>query len=170
MAKVYLIGALTFGSEVRFGADQGRSTTVTAVTIGTVIRSRLDTRSDEYRDNLAAMQQLWDGVAAELASVPTIGGQRYVDRHRRRGKMLVRERIEALVDPTRRSSSSARSPRWGTQDPDRREQLHRHRRRRGRRVRDQWLRHDLPRRLEQPDDGGRRGRGSTRSPGRTGCR
>ena len=45
------------------------------------------------------MQALWDAVAAEMASVPTIGGQRYVDRHRARGKMLVRERIEALVDP-----------------------------------------------------------------------
>ena len=51
--------------------------------IGSVLRSRLHTRSDEYQTNLAAMQSLWDEVAAELAKVPTIGGQRYVDRHRR---------------------------------------------------------------------------------------
>ncbi len=105
------------GSDVRFGARRGRSTTVTFVTIGTVIRSRLDTRSAEYQENLAAMQQLWDGVAAEMASVPTIGGQRYVDRHRRRGKMLVRERIEALVDPDTPFLELSPLAGWGTQDP-----------------------------------------------------
>ncbi len=64
-----------------------------------VLRSRLDTRSDQYRENLAAMQELWEEVAEQLGQLPAIGGQRYVERHRRRGKMLVRERIEALVDP-----------------------------------------------------------------------
>jgi len=64
-----------------------------------VLRSRLDTRSEDYRANLAAMEALWGQVEAQLAALPTIGGQRYVDRHRKRGKMLVRERIEALVDP-----------------------------------------------------------------------
>ena len=69
-------------------------------TIGTVVHSHIDTLSDRYQKNLAAMQELWDRVATELASVPTVGGQRYVDRHHRRGKMLARERIEALVDPS----------------------------------------------------------------------
>jgi acyl-CoA carboxylase subunit beta len=87
------------------------------MTIGTVLRSRLDTKSDDYRANLAAMQALWDGVAAELARVPTIGGQRYVDRHRLRGKMLVRERIEALVDPNTPFLELAPLAAWGTQDP-----------------------------------------------------
>ncbi len=90
---------------------------MTLVTIGTVIRSRLDTRSAEYQENLAAMQQLWDGIAAELASVPTIGGQRYVDRHRKRGKMLVRERIEALIDPDTPFLELSPLAGWGTQDP-----------------------------------------------------
>ncbi len=85
--------------------------------IGTPLRSRLDTRTEEYRANLAAMQELWDQVAAELATVPTIGGQRYVDRHHRRGKMLVRERIEALVDPTTPFLELSPLAAWGTQDP-----------------------------------------------------
>ena len=67
--------------------------------MGRVLRSRLDVRGEDYRSNLAAMQALWDVVAEQLAAVPTIGGQRYVDRHRARGKLLARERIEALVDP-----------------------------------------------------------------------
>lgn len=87
------------------------------MTIGTVLPTRLDTRSDEYRRNLAAMQALWDEVAAELAKVPTIGGQRYVDRHRRRGKMLVRERIEALVDPDTPFLELSPLGGWGTGDP-----------------------------------------------------
>ncbi len=52
-----------------------------------------------------------------MASVPTIGGQRYVDRHRTRGKMLVRERIEALVDPDTPFLELSPLAGWGTQDP-----------------------------------------------------
>ncbi len=85
--------------------------------IGTVLRSRLDTRSAEYRENLAVMQSLWGQVAEQLASVPTIGGQRYVDRHRMRGKLLVRERIEALVDPNTPFLELSPLAGWGTQDP-----------------------------------------------------
>jgi acyl-CoA carboxylase subunit beta len=88
-----------------------------ASTIGTVLRSKLDTKSDEYRANLAQMQALWDEVAAELDKVPTIGGQRYVDRHRQRGKMLVRERIEALIDPGTPFLELSPLAAWGTQDP-----------------------------------------------------
>ena len=87
------------------------------MTIGTVLRSRLDTRSEDYLVNLVAMQALWDDVAAELAKVPTIGGQRYVDRHRRRGKRLVRERIEALVDSGTPFLELSPLAAWGTEDP-----------------------------------------------------
>jgi acetyl-CoA carboxylase carboxyltransferase component len=85
--------------------------------IGTPLHSHLDTRSEEYRANLAEMEAMWDKVAAQLASVPTVGGQRYVDRHHRRGKMLVRERIEALVDPTTPFLELMPLAGWGTQDP-----------------------------------------------------
>jgi acetyl-CoA carboxylase carboxyltransferase component len=84
--------------------------------MGTVLGSRLDTQSEAYRSNLAAMQAQWDEVAAQLAEVPTIGGQRYVDRHRRRGKLLVRERIELLVDPGTPFLELSPLAAWGTQD------------------------------------------------------
>ena len=89
----------------------------TRTAIGTPIKSKLDTRSVEYRQNLTAMQTMWDDVAEQLASVPGIGGQRYVDRHRRRGKMLVRERVEALVDPDTPLLELQPLAGWGTQDP-----------------------------------------------------
>ncbi len=82
-----------------------------------VLRSRLDTGSEGYRSNRDAMQALWDEVAAEMATVPTVGGQRYVDRHRRRGKMLVRERIEMLVDPDTPFLELSPLAAWGTEDP-----------------------------------------------------
>ncbi len=85
--------------------------------IGTPLRSRLDTRSAEYATNRAAMRELWDEVATLLAKVPAVGGQRYVDRHRKRGKMLVRERIEALVDPHTPFLELSPLAAWGTQDP-----------------------------------------------------
>jgi acyl-CoA carboxylase subunit beta len=88
-----------------------------ATGIGTALRSRLDTSTPEYQANLDEMQGLWDLVSTELATVPTIGGQRYVDRHRKRGKMLVRERIEALVDPNTPFLELMPLLGWGTGDP-----------------------------------------------------
>lgn len=87
------------------------------MSIGTPLRSKLDTNSEDYRSNLAEMQAMWDEVAALTETVPRIGGQRYVDRHRKRGKMLVRERIEALVDPNTPFLELSALAAWGTQDP-----------------------------------------------------
>ena len=86
------------------------------MTIGWGLRSRLDQRSDEALANRVAMEALWDEVAEQMTSVPTISGQRYVDRHRKRGKMLVRERIEALVDPTTPFLELSPLAGWGTDD------------------------------------------------------
>jgi acetyl-CoA carboxylase carboxyltransferase component len=82
-----------------------------------VIRSRLDTRSDDHRDNRARMEALWDEVERLMASVPSIGGQRYVDRHRARGKMLARERIEQLVDPDSPVLELSPLAGWGSEFP-----------------------------------------------------
>jgi len=90
---------------------------VFSTAIGTVIGSRLDTSTEEYQTNLQAMEDLWGLVATELASVPSVGGQRYVDRHHRRGKLLVRERIELLVDPDAAFLELSPLAGWGTQDP-----------------------------------------------------
>ncbi|MFV0316859.1 MAG: acyl-CoA carboxylase subunit beta [Microthrixaceae bacterium] len=64
-----------------------------------VLHSRLDATGEAFRANREAMEALWAEVAGQLDLLPAIGGQSKVDRHRRRSKMLVRERIEALLDP-----------------------------------------------------------------------
>jgi acetyl-CoA carboxylase carboxyltransferase component len=85
--------------------------------VASVLRSRIDPRREEYQRNLAAMQAAWDEVAERLSRVPTIGGQRYVDRHRARGKMLARERVEALVDPDTPLLELSPLAGWGSEFP-----------------------------------------------------
>ena len=82
-----------------------------------VLRSKLDTSGDDYQQNLAAMEALWAEVDTLMASVPSIGGQRYVDRHRKRGKMLPRERIEHLVDPDTPFLELSALSGWGSEFP-----------------------------------------------------
>ena len=63
------------------------------------------------------MEQLVGELDAELRAVPAVGGERYIERHRTRGKMLVRERIEALVDPDTPFLELMPLAAWGTGDP-----------------------------------------------------
>jgi acetyl-CoA carboxylase carboxyltransferase component len=67
-----------------------------------VLRSRLDPGSDEARANLEQMTALVADLRARTAAV-TGGGaggdERSIARHRERGKLPVRERIDHLLDP-----------------------------------------------------------------------
>src|SRR5262245_34020259 len=49
--------------------------------------------------NRAAMQELVGQLRSKLDSVKKGGGEAAVTRHKERGKMFVRERIEAVIDP-----------------------------------------------------------------------
>src|ERR1051325_4292414 len=60
-------------------------------------RIRLD--SSEFLENRARMTRLVADLRARLDQVRQGGGERYLQRHREQGKMPVRERIEALLDP-----------------------------------------------------------------------
>ncbi|MGE0492477.1 MAG: acyl-CoA carboxylase subunit beta [Vulcanimicrobiota bacterium] len=63
------------------------------------IESRLSTRSDDYRANREAMQALVDELARRQATVIAGGGAKAQQRHRSRGKLLPRERVDGLLDP-----------------------------------------------------------------------
>jgi acyl-CoA carboxylase subunit beta len=65
----------------------------------TVLASALDTQSGQYAGRRAAMLAKLDELAAEHAKALAGGGPKYVQRHRDRGKLTVRERIELLIDP-----------------------------------------------------------------------
>ncbi len=65
----------------------------------TALNSTLDPRSTGYREAAAATAAKLAEMDAEFAKAVSGGGAKYVERHRARGKLTARERIEALVDP-----------------------------------------------------------------------
>ncbi len=64
-----------------------------------VIHSTLNTHSEEFKANSEAMHELLAELNAQLEEVLAGGGEKYVQRHRDRGKLMARERIELLLDP-----------------------------------------------------------------------
>ena len=62
------------------------------------IASRLDTRSQDFRDNEAAMRELAAELKAEVARAAGGGSAAAVSRHRAAGKLTARERIQVLLD------------------------------------------------------------------------
>ncbi|HWH23512.1 MAG TPA: carboxyl transferase domain-containing protein [Candidatus Limnocylindria bacterium] len=67
-----------------------------------VLRSHVDSATDEARANTEAMQALVDELRSRTAALTergAAGDDRSIARHRERGKLPVRERIELLLDP-----------------------------------------------------------------------
>ncbi len=64
----------------------------------TRLRSTVDKTTVDFGANREAMLGKLAEIEAEQAKAVAGGGEKYVDRHRKRGKMLVRERIEMLLD------------------------------------------------------------------------
>ena len=63
-----------------------------------VLASHVDTRAERYQANRAGMLGLIAEMDGLLEQARTGGGERAIARHRSRGKLLVRERIELLID------------------------------------------------------------------------
>jgi acyl-CoA carboxylase subunit beta len=63
-----------------------------------VLASRLDTASEAYLANRSTNLRLLEEISEQLVRSRAGGGERYVARHRARGKLLARERIELLLD------------------------------------------------------------------------
>jgi acyl-CoA carboxylase subunit beta len=82
-----------------------------------ILSTRLDPRSAEFKANASAMQELLDEVVAQQYQATVAGGERYIERHKERGKMLVRERINLLIDPDTPLLELHGLAAWGTGDP-----------------------------------------------------
>ncbi|HEY0935575.1 MAG TPA: carboxyl transferase domain-containing protein [Trebonia sp.] len=82
-----------------------------------VLSSRVDTASETYRGNRAGQLAAIAALNEQLELARLGGGPKYAQRHRDRGRLLARERIELLVDrdsPLLELSSLAA---WGTGFP-----------------------------------------------------
>ena len=80
-----------------------------------VLTSSVDPASGAYQRNRAAQLAALAELDEQLAAARAGGGPRYAERHRARGRLLVRERIELLLDrdaPFLELSSLAA---WGTE-------------------------------------------------------
>jgi acyl-CoA carboxylase subunit beta len=81
----------------------------------TALRSVLDEGSARYQANRDAMLAKLAEVAAGHAQALAGGGPKYTDRHRARGKLLARERIELLLDPGAPFLELSPLAAWGTE-------------------------------------------------------
>ena len=64
-----------------------------------ILNTQINTRSPEYAANQAAMQRQVDELQRLLNLIHQGGGAKAQERHTSRGKLLPRERINALLDP-----------------------------------------------------------------------
>ena len=63
-----------------------------------VLTTQVDPRSDTFQANRTAMAEKLAEIERLLEQARLGGGERYIERHHERGRLLARERIELLVD------------------------------------------------------------------------
>jgi acetyl-CoA carboxylase carboxyltransferase component len=83
----------------------------------TVLADHVDERSEAYQANRAHVLALLAEHDRQLALVNNGGGDKYVARHRQRGKLLCRERVELLVDADAPLLELSPLAAWGTDFP-----------------------------------------------------
>lgn len=64
-----------------------------------ILSSAIDSNSVEYSENVAAMQEQVSSLRVKLEQIHLGGGIKTRDKHVARGKLLPRDRIDALLDP-----------------------------------------------------------------------
>jgi acetyl-CoA carboxylase carboxyltransferase component len=80
-----------------------------------MLASSVDRTSDAFRENTVAMHALLEAHDEQLELVRGGGGPRYVERHRRRGKLMIRERVELLLDRDAPLLELSPLAAWGSQ-------------------------------------------------------
>jgi len=63
------------------------------------IESKLNTRSEDFQSNAAAMQLIVDDLKQKIAAIAAGGGEKAREKHLSRGKLLPRDRVQMLLDP-----------------------------------------------------------------------
>ena len=97
----------------------------------TVLADHVDERSEAYQANRTHLLELLAEHDRQLALVNGGGGEKYVARHRQRGKLLARERVELLIDRRLTAARAVAAGRLGHRLPGRRRAVHGRRRDRG---------------------------------------
>ena len=82
-----------------------------------ILPTELDPTSEAFAESRAAMSERLEELRAAQADAVAGGGEKYVARHRERGKLLARERIELLLDPGTAFLELSPLAGWGTDFP-----------------------------------------------------
>jgi acetyl-CoA carboxylase carboxyltransferase component len=82
-----------------------------------VLSSRIDTASEVYQRNRAGQLAAIAALNEQLELARAGGGPRYAKRHRDRGRLLARERMELLVDRDAPMLELSPLAAWGTEFP-----------------------------------------------------
>ena len=61
------------------------------------VKTTVDPTAEAFKQNHQAMLERIDDLSVQLDKALAGGGEKYVDRHHKRGKLTARERIELLV-------------------------------------------------------------------------
>jgi acetyl-CoA carboxylase carboxyltransferase component len=80
----------------------------------TVLKSHVDVGAEDYAANRAAQLAILAQLEEQLELAVAGGGERYTRRHRDRGKLPVRERLELLLDPDSPFLELSALAAWGT--------------------------------------------------------
>ena len=63
-----------------------------------VLKSKINTKTDVFEQNTAHMQKQVDDLLEKIEKIKLGGGEKSAERHKSRGKLLPRDRINALLD------------------------------------------------------------------------
>ncbi|MCL4449343.1 MAG: acyl-CoA carboxylase subunit beta [Actinobacteria bacterium] len=80
-----------------------------------ILTSNIDVTSQDYLKNRQALQEMLEELETQQQLGLQGGGERYLKRHRERGKMTARERIELLLDPDTPFLELSTLAAWGTE-------------------------------------------------------
>src|SRR5579872_3186588 len=83
-----------------------------------IIESRVDRNSPEFQENARSLQQQIDQLSKNIQLVQQGGGEDAIARHRKRNKLLARERIQLLLDPGAPFLELSPLAAWGMYDGD----------------------------------------------------
>ncbi len=62
------------------------------------LKSKVDTRSEEYKSNVEQNGEVLAKLDKALAAAREGGGEKYIERHKSKGKLLPRERVSMILD------------------------------------------------------------------------
>lgn len=65
----------------------------------TPLKTKINSNSPIYKENLQLMTDKWNEVSNQMKLALFQGDEKYIQRNRKQGKLLARERIELLLDP-----------------------------------------------------------------------